>query len=820
MTMDVSVSDVSDGRRIVHYDGQAFELTPSPGEVICSGGTDTAIHHREECGQLHGDDEARKTYPDQDRNLWRRLVESAPSDDLKGRQEFAANAGLRNGVGGLISHVCRICTLTPLATLSGVRVPRKPLTAALAEFDRQACTEQIAEAKTQIAQVVHDFPLDAWPSMPLERYALGTPASKDSFCYRMEFGTPALCSMRGGHAGKHLIYWRKGDKSWYFGAGYDDEQEAWRNVRAGFAEAFGYAEEARLTDIDAIAALRSGPALTAKAISVYFPDAIIPINSRDHVRAFILHLSGDAATSLEAFAGHERLKQLIKADQRFSGWHPYEIATFLYGWADPRPITTTILKVAPGEHARYWDDCLAGGYICIGWDDVGDLTDFVSEEDYRAAFEDAYTGEYKGNRSKISAKANELWRLAQLQPGDLVVANKGTKEILAVGAVTQEGYKWRLERPEFRHTVCVEWDTGYAQTLAEPKTSWGTVTVAKVPSDLWRTLEAGRSKDTQDNTPEIISVDPLFEQIAGLLTRKGQVVLYGPPGTGKTYASLRFALWWLAARLPDLKLDPVARYGTAAFHRALAALSETGHLTQVTFHPAYGYEDFIEGFRPSEGPDGGLKLILQDGVFTKVCKAAATNPDRPYLMLIDEINRGDIPKILGELITLLEPDKRGMHLTLPTGRRFAVPSNVNILGTMNTADRSIRLLDSALRRRFAFHELLPDADILDGYKVGDMDLGLLLRELNQRVVRELGRERQIGHSFFMLGGKPVDCVADLAAVIRNEVLPLLQEYAYDDYSKLTRFLGATIVDVHEHSAAGLDDEALVKALSSELDATA
>lgn len=397
-----------------------------------------------------------------------------------------------------------------------------------------------------------------------------------------------------------------------------------------------------------------------------------------------------------------------------------------------------------------------------------------------------------------------------------MVANRGIKEVLGVGTVTQEGYQWRPDRPKYRHTVFVDWDTGYAQTLAEPKTAWGTVTVGKVSQDLWRVLQAGRV----DPASQVIADDPLYEQIAGLLERKGQVVLYGPPGTGKTYASLRFALRWLATRLPDLRLDPVAEYGTAGFRRALDTLSEAGHLTQATFHPAYGYEDFIEGFRPVEAVDGGLRLTLRDGVFMEVCKAADGNPELPYLVLIDEINRGDIPRILGELITLLEADKRGMHLTLPTGRRFAVPSNVHIVGTMNTADRSIRLLDSALRRRFAFHELLPDTEVLEGQKVGDLDLGLLLGELNRRVVDKLGRERQIGHSFFMPGGRVVDSEAELAAVIRTEVIPLLQEYTYDDYSMLGTFLGETIVNVHGHSVAGLNDEDLVKALSAELGASA
>jgi 5-methylcytosine-specific restriction protein B len=356
--------------------------------------------------------------------------------------------------------------------------------------------------------------------------------------------------------------------------------------------------------------------------------------------------------------------------------------------------------------------------------------------------------------------------------------------------------------------------------------------VAKVSADLWKMVKTGAAGVVDNNAKNTVITaptvtDPLFTDLARLLDRKGQVVLYGPPGTGKTYTALRFALWWLATSLPQLGLDPAAEYGERPFLRSLATLStgasegKPGHLTQITFHPAYGYEDFIEGFRPVQSDYGGLRLALIDGVFKKVCKAAADDPDKPYLVLIDEINRGDIPRILGELITLLERDKRGVEVIFPqSGDKFAVPHNVYIFGTMNTADRSIRLLDSALRRRFAFHELLPDAEILDGQLVNKLDLGLLLRELNRRVVGELGRERQIGHSFFLIGGKAVDNETDLATVIRTEVLPLLQEYAYDDYSMLARFLGPTIVDEAGHRIADLDDGKLAAALYAELEVDA
>ncbi|GAA4306527.1 hypothetical protein GCM10023178_14550 [Actinomadura luteofluorescens] len=812
--LSVTVNETPDGRHIVHYDGQSYELTPSSGEVICPASDGVALHHSRNCTHMGGYEERWRVYPDPEGDLWRRLLEAASADDAQGRHAFAEGTGLRNGAGRPVSKVCQTCTLVPLTSVDNFTTPAKALSKALAEFDRNTCASRITEAEAEVSQVVRDFPLDAWPTMHLERYALGTDVYKDSFCYRMEFGTPELCSMRGGHAGKHIIYRRKKEATWRYPSEYDNEQEAWEKVRAGFVKAFETMRAGHLTDIDAIDSLRPGPALTAKAISCYLPGALLPITSRDHVRAFIFHLSGESA-HLDAFAAHDRLKQVIDDDKRFDGWHPYEIGIFLYDWADPRPAGTTILKVAPGENARFWDECLSGGYICIGWEDVGDLTEFGSEDEFRAAFAEAYN--YKGNKSKISAKANEVWRLYQLKPGDLVVANRGTREVLAVGTVNQEGYRWRDDRSEYQHTVSVNWDTGYAQTLPEPQKSWATVTVAKVPAELWKSLRKGVVIDPVG--PAIVPAEKLLTDIAELLARKKQVVLYGPPGTGKTYTSLRFAIWWLATRMPETELDPLADYGTAGFRRALDALQDGGHLTQVTFHPAYGYEDFIEGFRPVEGGDGGLRLVLRDGIFKRVCEAAAANPERPYLLLIDEINRGDIPKILGELITLLEHDKRGIHITLPTGRRFAVPSNVHVLGTMNTADRSIRLLDSALRRRFAFHELLPDTDLLDGEKVGDVDLGLLLRELNRRVVKELGRERQIGHSFFMPGGKPVDSEAELAAVVRTEVLPLLQEYAYDDYSVLSRFLGQEIVDVQAHTVTGLSDERLVEALSAELQAS-
>jgi 5-methylcytosine-specific restriction protein B len=254
----------------------------------------------------------------------------------------------------------------------------------------------------------------------------------------------------------------------------------------------------------------------------------------------------------------------------------------------------------------------------------------------------------------------------------------------------------------------------------------------------------------------------------------------------------------------------------------LTEVDETGAvgvLTRVTFHPSYTYEDFVEGFKPTPAVSGALQLALEDGVFKRVCAAARAKPDQPFLLVIDEINRGNIPKIFGELITLLERDKRGLSVTLPLSREtFDVPPNVFVIGTMNTADRSIRLLDAALRRRFAFIELMPDVGLLHGATVGGLDLGLFLEMLNDRIARTEGREKQIGHSFLLDGtGQPIADPDAFAAQFRHEIVPLLQEYAFEDYAELESYLGEAVVDTDaQRIRTGVleDAQALIDALTA------
>ncbi|MEV4090004.1 hypothetical protein ACGFJC_54360, partial [Nonomuraea fuscirosea] len=387
---------------------------------------------------------------------------------------------------------------------------------------------------------------------------------KSTYCYRLEYGTPELGSIAGGSARKHIIYYRREHQDWYYDPSFADEDEAWRHLRQGFVDAFDAVEKGRVADVDEIEVLRSGVALTAKSLYIYFPGRMLPIYSRDHVRHFISLLSGENSAELSPFAAFARLKQLIDDDDRFAGWDGVEVMEFLYDWDDPRQ-HRTVVKIAPGHDAIAWPDCLSGGYICVGWDEIGDLTAFTSQEEFATRFENVYVDLYKGNRSKSTQKAKELWRLLQLQPGDLVVANRGASQVLAVGTVTEAGYAWREERPKYKHSVAVDWDTSYAMSLPDPQKRWPLVTITDVPSTLWRTIETRRGGSTPMLRPEVPVAEPLWQVLTDALDRRGQAILFGPPGTGKTYTCLRFVHWWLGQRLEHLDLDLLAEYGSATF---------------------------------------------------------------------------------------------------------------------------------------------------------------------------------------------------------------------------------------------------------------
>jgi hypothetical protein len=217
---------------------------------------------------------------------------------------------------------------------------------------------------------------------------------------------------------------------------------------------------------------------------------------------------------------------------------------------------------------------------------------------------------------------------------------------------------------------------------------------------------------------------------------------------------------------------------------------------KITFHQSFSYEEFIEGIRPEAGPDNKfITYPVKSGIFKKICSCARADQKQRYVLLIDEINRGNISKIFGELITLIEKDKRGDPLRLPYSKEmFEVPPNLYVIGTMNTADRSLVKLDIALRRRFAFVELMPKSEVLDDIEIRGISVRGILDKINQRIDEHGMREYQIGHSYFMLGKETVQDISNLQYIFAYEIIPLLKEYFFNDVEKLKEILKNQFID--------------------------
>ena len=647
--------------------------------------------------------------------------------------------------------------------------------------------------------------------------------SKDSLVYWLEFKDdeelPAkFGSIAGGSALKFKIYRRNDTGVWMTGS-----PTKQRELSLGDAIVIarrhrdqiiaGTETLSRLTDqatdaeydylqreMDNRAPDLSRTAWGHKYFSLLFPNKLDNFHSEDYQR---FHLWKLLKRPPEGPGRYLAAGMFVRLAHEL-GW-PVNHLTSVLNQVNGRPyrVWRVGTDLSPSPSDTIWPLMQGQDCVAIGWPHVGDLSECRHNQESKGWIAQVLGGHYDLRPNIASRKAGEILNFATVMAeGEPVVAASGGR-VLGLGRIAGPYYYDPQTYEDAPHQRKVDWkwtkefelphgQEGLRTTVYSLRESDNLIDVERrllrAPSDWRRRREHRPTRKTR--------LDGIAGRIQSILERKGQVILYGPPGTGKTF--------W--ARRAGLDLASIGAFGQTFEQldaNAKAAVEGTntqhGLLRMCTFHPAYGYEDFIEGYRPREGKGGALSFSLTDGIFKDLCSDAADAPERQFILLVDEINRGDIPRIFGELLTLLERDKRGQTVHLPvSGRPFSVPENVRIVGTMNTADRSIALLDTALRRRFGFLELMPDPSVLGDAVVADsIPLGAWLAALNDRIREHIGRDArnlQLGHSYLMHGGRPLTDLGQFVQVIGEDVLPLLEEYCYEDYAALARILGGTLVD--------------------------
>jgi hypothetical protein len=382
---------------------------------------------------------------------------------------------------------------------------------------------------------------------------------------------------------------------------------------------------------------------------------------------------------------------------------------------------------------------------------------------------------------KPTGTALMCWLFAKkMQVGDVVFARKSKTQDYIAGVVTSD-YQFDETRESYQHWRQVRW-----LTTEKVNVPMAADIITKALTDIsyggWLAYVAEFFNKLGIDPASLPAVTPNAQpRPAPSMNKPTNVILYGPPGTGKTFHTKEHAV-----TLCNGKADP------ATLKEDFAKLVADKRVAFVTFHQSYDYSDFIIGFKPVPSANG-MSFEVRKGVLMRLAEEAEKNPQLPYLLIIDEINRGNISKIFGELITLIEADKRRdgdfpLEVTLPCAYKgndgketcqFSLPSNVHLLGTMNTADRSIALLDTALRRRFKFVRKEPNPDLLHANLDG-VKLPTLLTKLNGILADAFSPDHQIGHAWLPMKFDAKATGKDLVEAFKDKILPLLDEWYYDD----------------------------------------
>ena len=422
--------------------------------------------------------------------------------------------------------------------------------------------------------------------------------------------------------------------------------------------------------------------------------------------------------------------------------------------------------IACGINSNQWDNFKDNNLIAIGWDILGDLSKFKSKQEIFEKLKDERSENDPDPRNDALCCYDFV---NSMKVNDIVFVKKGTSKLVAYGKIIGD-YKYDENLSEYRNIRSVEW-INIKENDIDPITGKTLTNFNKYPDTVEKYLKLmanDNNKDLEFNElKDTFFSEEFFNNIIDTLKVKKNIILQGPPGTGKTFISKK-----IAERITGKKEN----------------------IFSIQFHQSYSYEEFVVGYKPnSEG-----NFALQKGSLIQVCERAKQNENENFVMFIDEINRANISKVFGELLSLIENDKRGPEnavkiLYSENDINFYIPSNLYFVCAMNTADRSLKMVDYALRRRFSFFEFKPEFDkpefknFLKDKNVNAKTIDRIVNNIskvNQQISDdnfELGDGYCIGHSYFCPKGNSSDSFGDqwYEQIIEYEIKPLINEYYFD-----------------------------------------
>lgn len=421
-----------------------------------------------------------------------------------------------------------------------------------------------------------------------------------------------------------------------------------------------------------------------------------------------------------------------------------------------------------------WMECQQKEIMVLGMNDIGDYSQYDSKESLRQELISTYD-----NSTSRKNQALMAWNFANKLAINDVIFAKRSNTLVGKGIVTGD-YIFDDSRQEYKNIRTVKWlqigewehpGKSVAKRLTDitSYTDYIEKLITIFTPDELDDVDTQPEVDypeysSADFLPDVYMSEQDYETLVNVLKMKKNIILQGAPGVGKTFTAKRLAYSIIGAKNPD-------------------------RVQMIQFHQSYSYEDFIEGYRPTENG-----FTIKKGSFYKFCKLAEDDDENDYFFIIDEINRGNLSKIFGELFMLIEKDKRGIELQLLySDENFSVPPNVYIIGMMNTADRSLAMLDYALRRRFSFFTMKPGFNTIGFQTYQDSlksdafkKLISCIKQLNSKIAADisLGEGFCIGHSYFCGLTAKTATVRTLTSIIEYELIPLLKEYWFDEPEKI------------------------------------